>query len=693
MTSPLLLLLLLGAAPATAGAAAPAAAQPNVVSSLPGWNGSLAEVYAGHAPIDGAAGERQLFYWLFGSTSPTAATDPVVVWFQGGGGASPPWGTQTGPFAFGNFAGGGASTFGLFNELGPFLPPDNATGEWLLSPNPNSWGDRATLLFIDQPVGVGLSYFTRAGGYAADMGAVGADAHAALRRILLTNHPQYAARDLYLFGESYAGHYVPAIASDILANPGGGGEGRLKLVGLGLGDVCPGEENTLALPELLHGLGYADDAQVAQLAAMRSRCLGDMAAGRRGHAAWSAGGAAFKSCEGIEIAKNLVSGGIHDQDSRRYATYPSLADLVNVDDATQEDSKATDTNLWLDLPATRAALNDRRPAAQQRSMFANQPNTTRGMWLANDNVRTTLPLWPRLVSSLRVLVYNGNFDVSCNHLGTERSMSRLGHFEAGWAGGATGASYTAAYGATERRFFTIGGQMAGYWRHVTLPAGSLTLAVGQGGGHLYPHDQPRRMHVLLDRFLRNGSRTDASALCDQPAGVCRASDVAAASLGGRCALLYNCSGHGACSEEAACRCGRGWSGVDCSVETVALSATRTKAATVAAPTSWALFALPAPADDAAASVVVRAGANASGASLFLATHGALPSAAAGSYNVSWRLPSAGAALRLDVGAALAPFWGGSAAARDASLPWTLGVLNALDGSDAPNLLATVELLL
>jgi hypothetical protein len=99
--------------------------------------------------------------------------------------------------------------------------------------------------------------------------------------------------------------------------------------------------------------------------------------------------------------------------------------------------------------------------------------------------------------------------------------------------------------------------------------------------------------------------------------------------------------------------------------------------TVAAPTSWALFALPAPAEDAAASVVVRAGANASGASLFLATHGALPSAAAGSCNVSWRLPPAGAALRLDVGAALAPFWGDSAAARDASLPWTLGVLKAL----------------
>eukprot|EP00936_MAST-01D_sp_MAST-1D-sp1_P002075 g2075.t1 len=192
-------------------------AQPNVVKSLPGYDGALDDVYAGHVSIDDA-GERQLFYWLFGSHSVSAATDPVVVWFQGGGGASPPWGTQTGPFAFGAFAGGGPSTFGLFNELGPFLPPDNSTGRWVLQRNPNSWGDRATLLFIDQPVGVGLSYFARPDGYAADMGAVGADAHAALRRILLELHPQFGDRPLYLFGESYAGHYVPSIAHHILTH-------------------------------------------------------------------------------------------------------------------------------------------------------------------------------------------------------------------------------------------------------------------------------------------------------------------------------------------------------------------------------------------------------------------------------------------------------------------------------------------
>ena len=55
-----------------------------------------------------------------------------------------------------------------------------------------------------------------------------------------------------------------------------------------------------------------------------------------------------------------------------------------------------------------------------------------------------------------------------------------------------------------------------YWRHVRVdtgntsvagakggpgPTGSVVVAVGQGGGHLYPADQPKRMHVL---FVRHG---------------------------------------------------------------------------------------------------------------------------------------------------------------------------------------------
>ena len=100
---------------------------------------------------------------------------------------------------------------------------------------------------------------------------------------------------LFLSGESYAGHYVPHIATYILEH---GAEPlyaplRRQLVGVGLGDVCPGEEHTLSLPDLMHGLGYLSPAQLVQAHATASRCQADLYGGDFA--------AAFKSCEALEV--------------------------------------------------------------------------------------------------------------------------------------------------------------------------------------------------------------------------------------------------------------------------------------------------------------------------------------------------------------------------------------------------------
>ena len=60
---------------------------PDEVIKLPGWDLPLpSKQYSGYLTFDN--GDKHLHYWLIESESPTQATDPVVIWFNGGPGCS-----------------------------------------------------------------------------------------------------------------------------------------------------------------------------------------------------------------------------------------------------------------------------------------------------------------------------------------------------------------------------------------------------------------------------------------------------------------------------------------------------------------------------------------------------------------------------------------------------------------------------
>ena len=99
----------------------------DLVDSVPGYGTPRPPIYAGTLPVDSASRAVQLFYVFTSMLANPSATTPDRAVAQGGGGASPPWGDQTGPFALGEYAGGGPSTFGMLCEkIGPFSNPDNA---------------------------------------------------------------------------------------------------------------------------------------------------------------------------------------------------------------------------------------------------------------------------------------------------------------------------------------------------------------------------------------------------------------------------------------------------------------------------------------------------------------------------------------------------------------------------------------
>ena len=133
------------------------------------------------------------FYWLIESAN-EPATDPLVIFLGGGPGASSA------------FAAVGFNGPWLFNNASD---PDDLT----LKPNPNSWNKVANMLYVDQPAGVGFSTVDGLG-YATTSEVIGALYYSFLVDFM-KEYPMYRNRELYFTGDSFAGHYAPAIASYI----------------------------------------------------------------------------------------------------------------------------------------------------------------------------------------------------------------------------------------------------------------------------------------------------------------------------------------------------------------------------------------------------------------------------------------------------------------------------------------------
>lgn len=146
-----------------------------------------------------------LFYWLFQSKQ-SPSTDPLVMWLTGGPGC--------------------ASEVALFYENGPYqFNPDGS-----LKQNPFSWNNISNLLYVDQPIGTGFSH----GGVfdVRNEDQVAQDL-ANLLTGFLEQNPEFVGRDFYITGESYAGHYVPAVTYHLLnmENPP-----KLNVKGMAIGN-------------------------------------------------------------------------------------------------------------------------------------------------------------------------------------------------------------------------------------------------------------------------------------------------------------------------------------------------------------------------------------------------------------------------------------------------------------------------
>ncbi|KAI8614445.1 serine carboxypeptidase-domain-containing protein [Chytriomyces sp. MP71] len=148
------------------------------------------------------------FFWYFPTTN-AAATNNLIIWLNGGPGCS--------------------SMEGLWTENGPVLFGNSGTD---LQPNPYSWHLQGSILYIDQPAGTGFSPI--------NSGSYDDITLASYFNTFLNNwynvFPDAKGKNLYITGESYAGTYIPYIASNLIKAKTLKDGTPINLKGLGIGN-------------------------------------------------------------------------------------------------------------------------------------------------------------------------------------------------------------------------------------------------------------------------------------------------------------------------------------------------------------------------------------------------------------------------------------------------------------------------
>lgn len=143
----------------------------------------------GFIPV-GTKPDSKMFYWFFESRS-NPDTDPLLIWLNGGPGCS--------------------SLIGLFFEQGPFEIQNQ--GDTKATLRSVAWNQKANVIFLEQPLGVGFSDANP-----ADAPQDRKDMQDQFWQFITgwINLPQFAKykkRPLYVSGESYGGHWVPYISA------------------------------------------------------------------------------------------------------------------------------------------------------------------------------------------------------------------------------------------------------------------------------------------------------------------------------------------------------------------------------------------------------------------------------------------------------------------------------------------------
>ncbi|KKZ68210.1 hypothetical protein EMCG_06101 [[Emmonsia] crescens] len=407
--------------------------------------------YSGY--LDDNQNDKHLFYWFFESRN-DPENDPVVLWLNGGPGCS--------------------SLTGLFLELGP----SSITKELKVKYNPYSWNANASVIFLDQPVNVGYSY---SGDSVSDTVAAGKDIYALLT-LFFEQFPQYAKQDFHIAGESYAGHYIPVFASEIMAHKNRNINLKSVLIGNGLTD--PLTQYPHYRPMACGEGGYPAVLDAASCQSMDNalpRCLSMIEACYNSESAWT--------CVPASIYCNNAIIGPYQRTGRNPYDVRTDCEGGNLCYTQLED-----ISKYLNQPEVMNALGAEVSTYDSCNMDINRNFLFRGDWMQPFH-----RLVPGLIAQMPVLLYAGDADFICNWLGNKAWAEALEYPD------------HAKFAAAEMKNLTIvDNASTGKVIGEVKSSGNFTFMRLFAGGHMVPLDQPEASLEFFNRWLKGEWSTQSS---------------------------------------------------------------------------------------------------------------------------------------------------------------------------------------
>ena len=398
------------------------------------WNYLGVTGYAGHLTMNALTGSS-IFYWLFESIDGNITTDsrPLIMWLEGGPGCS-------GSFSM------------IWQGVSPILV--NTNTQPFRTNNSYTWATDYHLLSIDFPYGTGFSFANSE----SDLKNNTLDATYYLYKFLSKlgkKYPSWFNRDFYIFGYSYAGHWVPGIGYHILTQNQLNNGFNINLKGIGIA-------GPLVNPKI-HFTSYAGYATATST-------INDNQASIFQY---------YQSLisKQISLGQYAQASGNADNLLEVYESFTDGADLNNVRGF--DDNNEVNFDNWITSTSTREMLN----AGNAPWVDCNQ--SVYNYFYGDISNSTDSLLSFILESGIRVLLFSGQDDFIIPSSGVQNMISALG-----WSG-------IPSFLASPKVVWKVDGEVAGYVQSNK----NLTFALVLKSGHLTPYNQPVNTKYLVESFI------------------------------------------------------------------------------------------------------------------------------------------------------------------------------------------------